>query len=113
MDRARIRSLLRERRELTKELTSLSFVIRGSYFERFSTCSRPNCACHEGKRHGPRAYVSVVRGRSQKQHYVPKDQVDTVREGIRQYQRLLEIVDRVTAINLELMRGGVLDDSAP
>jgi hypothetical protein len=36
-----------------------------------------------------------------------------VGEGIRQYHRLLAIVDRVTAINLELMKGGVLDEPDP
>jgi hypothetical protein len=36
-----------------------------------------------------------------------------VGKGIRQYHRLVAIVDRVTAINLELMRRGVLDEPDP
>lgn len=106
----RIQSLLRERRELLQELSALSLLVRGSLFERFSTCSRPNCACHRGRRHGPRTYVAVTQGKRQRQHYVPQGQVAAVQEGVRQFRRLLAIADRVTAINRELMRTGVLHE---
>jgi hypothetical protein len=113
LTRANIRALRRERRRLQAELGSLSRVIRGSFVERFSTCSRPRCSCHAGQRHGPRFYVAVTQRRSQRQHYVPQRQVDAVREGIAQYHCILEILDRLTAINLQLMRGGVLDEPDP
>ena len=99
----------RERKRLLGELSEISLVLRGSYLERFSTCSRPGCSCHEGKRHGPRSYVVVTRDKVQRQVYVPQGQVEVVRRGIAGYHRLLEIVDRITSINLELMRGGVLE----
>ncbi len=100
----------REREELLGEIPHLFRLIHGSYFERYSTCSRKNCACHEGKRHGPRAYVSrTIKGRP-RQYYVPRDQEKAAREGIEQYHRLLQIADRITGINLELMRGGRLDE---
>ena len=109
----KINTLRRERRRLLEELPTLVRVLRASYFERFSTCSRPSCPCHRGQRHGPRAYVAVTTGSRQRQHYVPRSQQLAVGEGIRQYHRLLAVVDRLPAINLELMRGGVLDDPAP
>jgi hypothetical protein len=104
--------LKRHRHKLLEELPQLVRLLRGSFFERFSTCSRPACRCHQGQRHGPRAYVAVTAEKAQRQHYVPKSQVEAVRDGVRQFHRVLAIVDRVTAINLELMRGGALDDSA-
>jgi len=110
LSKAKIGALRRERRRLLTELTSLSRVIRGSFVERFSTCSRPACACHAGRRHGPRFYVAVTRRRTQRQHYVARRQVEAVRDGIAQYHRLLGILDHLTAINLQLMRGGVLDE---
>jgi len=106
LKKTRMKALRRERRKLLDELASLSRLIRGSFVERFSTCSRPRCACHAGRRHGPRFYVAVTQRRAQRQHYVPQQQVDAVREGIAQYHRLLDILDRLTAINLQLMRGG-------
>jgi hypothetical protein len=105
------KTLLRERQKLLSELSRLSLIIHGSYFERYSTCSRPECACHKGKRHGPRAYVA---GRAQgkpKQHYIRKGQVSAVQKGIEQYHRMLEIADRISDINLELARAGRLDET--
>jgi hypothetical protein len=55
--------------------------------------------------------VVVTEQKVQKQHYVPKEQVKAVQEGIRQYRRLLEIVLEVTRINLELMRRSALKET--
>ena len=112
--RSRIQSvaLLQQRRQkLLGKAASLWLLICGSCFERFSTCSRPQCTCHKGQRHGPRTYVVVREQKTQKQHYVPREQVKTVEKGIRQYHRLLEIVSEVTRINLELMRRSALNET--
>lgn len=100
----------RERQRLLSDLSRLTKLIRGSFFERFSTCARPTCACHQGERHGPRGYVTAREGQRQRQYYVPQSQTDAVRHGIQQYQQLMEIVDRISSINLELMQGGTLDE---
>lgn len=111
LNEKKVRKLTSERKGLLEELSTLSLLMHGSYFERYSTCSRPNCSCHKGNRHGPRAYISQQRRESSpRQHYVPKAQVDAVREGVSQYHRMLEIADRITAINLELMRAGLLEE---
>jgi hypothetical protein len=108
----RVRKALRLRRALLAELRSLAGLIRGSYFERFSTCRRPGCPCHAGRRHGPRGYVAVSKAGLPRQHYVRQSQVAAVRAGIAQFQRLLAIAEELTAINLALMREGALDESA-
>jgi hypothetical protein len=106
------RSLIKEKQKLLKELGQLSFLIHGSFFERYSTCSRPGCACHKGERHGPRAYVAGRPGGKPRQHYIRKSQVGVVQEGIEQYRRMLQIADRISEINLELARAGKLDASS-
>ncbi len=108
----KIKVLQRQRQKLLQQLSSFPLLIRGSVFERFSTCSRPHCACHKGKRHGPRAYVAVTRGKAQRQHYIPKSQCKAVRRGIKQYHRVRQILDLVTEINLQLMRQDALDEDA-
>ena len=108
--KAIVRKLCRQRQKLLDELPSLAGMIKGSLFERFSTCSRPNCACHEGKRHGPRCYLSITEGLTQRQRYVRKRDVAAVRTGVQQYHRTLEIAQRITAINIELMREGAHDE---
>jgi len=104
-------ALIKERGELLQELSTFSSLISGSYFERYSTCSRPTCSCHQGKRHGPRAYLSLTVGKKQRQIYLSKDQATRVRAGIEQYRRLREIVERISLINLQLMREGGINES--
>lgn len=111
LSRSRIGALRRERTRLLLELTELSLMVRGCYLERYSTCSRLGCKCHRGRRHGPRAYVVVTRNKVQRQVYVPQGQVEAVRTGVEQYHRLLKVVERISTINLELMRGGELNVS--
>lgn len=105
-------SLLRERQRLLSELSQLSLLIHGSYFERYSTCSRPECACHQGERHGPRAYVAGRAEGKPRQHYIRRSQVRAVQKGVDQYRRMLEIADRISDINLELARAGRLDEES-
>lgn len=102
-------TLRRERERLVRELAKMGRLIRGSLFQRFSTCSRSGCACHEGQRHGPRTYLSVSAGRKQRQIYVPADQVDSARQAVQQYHRLVALVERISHINLQLFKRGVRD----
>jgi len=105
------RKLLQKRQRLLAQITELNLLLNASYLERFSTCVRPQCECHKGKKHGPRAYLSVYREKRQRQVYVPQPQHDTVQLGLRQYQQLQEIVKAITDINLQLMRAGRLSET--
>jgi len=93
-----------ERSRLLEELASFSQVLHGSWVERYSVCSRSNCKCRKGERHGPRRYLIVNENGKQRQKYVPNAQVEAVRRGIAQHNRLKEIVDRITQINVTLIR---------
>ena len=107
----RAATLRRERERLVAQLSEFSQVLHGSYLERFSTCSRAGCICHGGRRHGPRAYVVVRAGKTQRQHYIPQRQIEAVRKAIARYHRLMALVDRISTINLQLMRGGLLHEA--
>lgn len=111
MSNVNIEKLLQERDKLSKELGSLSKLLRGSWVERYSLCSRPHCKCHKGERHGPRRYLVVNEGGRQKQKYIPNAQVDAVRRGIEQHKRLQEIVNRITQINIHLIRERIYDQN--
>lgn len=99
-----LKKLLDERFRLLAELGTLSHMLHGSWVERFSICSRPNCRCHSGQRHGPRHYLVVYEGGRQRQKYVPNSQVDAAQAGMAEHSRVREIVDRITQINLALMK---------
>jgi hypothetical protein len=101
---ARKEKLLEERSTLLKELGTLSHLLRGSWVQRYSVCSRVGCKCHNGERHGPRHYLVINTGRHQRQRYVANSQVKLALEGLAQYRRLQEIIGRITQLNLSLMK---------
>jgi hypothetical protein len=103
------KKLLKERAQLLAELGSLSRLLHGSWVERYSVCSRADCKCRRGERHGPRRYLVVNEDGRQRQKYVQNSQVDVALKGLSQYRRLQEIVGRITQINLALMKE--VDDS--
>jgi hypothetical protein len=105
-----LKKLIDERESLLAELSSLSRILHGSWVERYSTCSRPDCICRHGERHGPRRYLVVNIDGRQRQKYIPNNKVGNALKGIEQYRRLREIIDRITMINLTLMRKGGGDD---
>ena len=105
-----LKKLLDERARLLAELGSLPHMLHGSWVERFSVCARPGCRCHSGARHGPRHYLVVSAGGRQRQKYVPNSQVDAARTGLAEYRRVREIVDRITQINLALMKEDAYED---
>jgi hypothetical protein len=104
VSRARKDKLLEERSTLLKELGSLSHLLRGSWVQRYSVCSRVGCKCHTGERHGPRHYLVINTGGHQRQRYVANSQVKLALEGLAQYRRVQEIIDRITQLNLTLMK---------
>jgi len=108
---AKARKLIAKRQRLLGKLAALILVTHGSYLERFSTCARDKCACHQGKKHGPRAYVVIYRDGRQRQVYVPRSQLRAVRKGVRQHERALDLLRQVTDVNLKLMRDGLLEES--
>jgi hypothetical protein len=97
---------LDERARLLLELATLSRLLQGSWVERYSVCSRVNCKCHSGDRHGPRHYLVVNEDGQQRPKYVPNSQVEAAMEGLEQYRRLREITERITQLNLALMKEG-------
>ena len=107
----KVETLLEERSQLLLLLSSQASLMRGTWVERYSTCSRPNCECHTGKRHGPRYYLAITQGGKQRQIYVRRSQENTVREEIRQSQEVDRILNQITQINIALMREGFFDDS--
>lgn len=98
------KKLIEERSGLLKELASLQGILHGSLVERYTVCSRPNCKCHQGDRHGPmRCLVVNVNGK-QRQKYIPNKKVGEAMSGLKQYRRLQEIISRITMLNLQLFK---------
>ena len=98
------KGLRKERAGLLGELATLSRLLHGSWVERYSVCSRADCPCRRGERHGPRHYLVVNEAGHQRQKYVANSQVEAAMAGLAQHRRLRQIVDRITQLNLALMK---------
>jgi len=105
MSSEELQNLLSERDNLLIELSSLSCIVHASIFEKYDVCSRPGCKCHKGEKHGPHACFKVSVGGRQFQKYIPKGKREQAEEAVSQYRRALQIIDRLTAINLKLICG--------
>ena len=93
-----------KRDALLAEMASLRGLLNGSLVQRYSTCPRMNCACHTGRRHGPRLYLAATGEGGQRQTYIPAALAERAAEGVAQGRRLRAIVRELTALNLALMR---------
>ena len=101
-----MKDLEKRRDDLLIELSSLKQALHGSWVERYSVCSKENCKCKKGKKHGPRRYLVINENGKQKQKYIPNSQVIEVQNGVKDYKRMQCIIMEITKINLELIRGG-------
>lgn len=105
-----MKKLIEERKKLLDELSTLDQLLHGSWLERYSTCSREKCKCHRGELHGPRYYLVVNENGRQKQKYISIKQKQAARAGVKQGERMLEIVKAITQINLQLIKEGDYND---
>jgi hypothetical protein len=96
--------LVKRRQRLLGKLPPLDEALRGSLVQRAVRCGKPSCRCARGELHAA-VYLSVThRGGRTEQISVPSHLVAQVRDGIRVYAKWWEILEKVSAINRELLR---------
>jgi len=100
---------LRQRKAaLRRQLSIPPQFLRASFVERFTTCGKANCACAQGRRHGPFYYLAIglVPGHVRKFLLKSEAQQQQGRDGVHAYQRLWEGLEELSQINAELLRRG-------
>lgn len=105
----------RERRELTRDLPPIEQVLRASLFERAVRCGKASCHCADPEDPGhPTTYVSLAlpEGKTS-QVSLPRKLVPVAEAWIDNYRRWLEAVERISALNHELLRGRWVELPAP
>lgn len=110
MSNINLQKLLERRKQLVNELSQYPGLLRGTWVERYTVCSRPNCKCHSGEKHGPRYHVAVMEDGKQKQHYVRLENKELALFGLMQNEIIENILQEITKINLELMKEGIYGD---
>ena len=97
---------LRQRRQgLANQLPPVTETLRGSLVERYVTCGNPACKCARGERHGPVWYLTVTLGPGKTTGgIVASDKVEQVRRWVQNYQKVKDHLEKISAINRELLR---------
>jgi|SRR5919198_336502 hypothetical protein len=97
---------LRQRRQgLANQLPPVTETLRGSLVERYVTCGNPACKCAKGERHGPVWYLTVTLGPGRTTGgIVASDKIEQVRSWVQNYQKVKDHLEKISAINRELLR---------
>jgi len=103
-NKARELKIRKQRVNVADGMTADGEIIKGSLIERFTVCRRPGCRCMKGKKHGPYLYISVFDGKQPRQVYVPVSMHAEARKWLRNGKKLSEAVNRLTQLNVELLR---------
>jgi hypothetical protein len=97
--------LERRRAALLARLHALPNLMRGSVYERARKCGRATCACAGGGPKHPTRQLTVTLGRRTHTRYVRRGDLQRVRAWTATYQKLWALVEALTVVNLELLRG--------
>ena len=97
---------LRSRRDrLAADLPRAAQFLAGSLVEQRRRCGKEGCRCTRGELHGPYIYLSVA-GRMV---YVPATLAGAVRSRLEVSARLRQVLEEISAVNLELLARRELD----
>ncbi len=97
-------TLLAQRQRAVHKLPPIEEVLRGSVLERSVRCGQPHCRCASGERHTATVLTVSFPGGRTEQMSLPATVVRTVRSWVANYQRWWEIIEKVSAINRDLLR---------
>ncbi|MHB8521181.1 MAG: DUF6788 family protein [Limisphaerales bacterium] len=91
-----------------RQLAVPAHFLRASYAERFTTCGKTNCACAQGRKHGPFYYLAsgLAPGHVLKFLLKTPAQQRSGQQGVAAYQQLWEGLEELSQINAELLRRG-------
>ncbi len=102
-ERDRLR-LERQRDAVIAQLRGLGNLMRGTVVEVGVKCGRPGCAWEQGEKHR-KIHLSVnLRGRT-RGGYRGRERAAAVAPLLAEYARAWRLINELTAVNLELLRG--------
>jgi hypothetical protein len=104
MDANRETQLEVEIGKVKEELAGLGDLRPGSLSTQFNVCGSPNCKCKADppQKHGPYFQVSFTRKGKGSTKFVKEDDLPTIREQLRNYERMKELVDQWIELSMEL-----------
>ena len=106
MQTQKIRRLNKEKQKVASQSPPFTEVLRGTFIKCYAECIRPNCKCHQAKRyrHGPYYRVSYGKGKQMHHIYVPLAWKEKAKEWTRNYQKVWEGIEKISALNIKLLK---------
>jgi len=92
--------------KIKEEIAALGDLRPGALSRQYNVCGNPKCRCKADPpaKHGPYYQLSYTwRGKSTTR-FVKKDDLAKVKEQVRNYRRLRQLVDRWVALSMEISR---------
>ena len=98
------KDLERQRDALIEQFHGLGNLMRGTLTRARVKCGRKGCECEDGWKHEKVHLLLNFRGRT-RTRYVGREREPEVAALLSEYQRGWQIIEELTAVNLELLRG--------
>jgi len=99
-----LQELEHQRDALIDNLRGLGNLMRGTLSRARVKCGREGCECEDGFKHEKVHLLLSFRGRT-RTRYVSQEREPEVAALLSEYQRARKIIEELTAVNLELLRG--------
>ena len=100
----RIQTLERRIEKITTQLAQLGDLRIGSLSEQYNVCGRAGCRCKASPpiKHGPYHQLSFTRKGKSSTRFVRRGELTTVKQQLRNYEKLRKLVDQWITLGTEL-----------
>ena len=98
--------LREDKQRAARRMPDTAEIIKGTLIAVERVCGKPNCRCQKGAKHACLCLSQYVNGRS-RMVYIPKTMEKRVRQCVENYQRIKACIQRLSEINLELIKRGI------
>lgn len=98
-------SMTRKVETLQKQLGQVGSAMRGSIVKLGTKCGNPKCKCARGEKH-QQYYFSLTKDKRTKLIFLGNKRLDLAQRYVDNYKRIVDIIEEMTAINMELLRAG-------
>jgi Family of unknown function (DUF6788) len=91
---------------LKQAIVRLGDLRPGKLSQQYNVCGKADCRCKADppQKHGPYYQLSFTRNGKSSTQFVRKEDLPVVRQQLRNYQRLRELIDRWITLGMELSR---------
>lgn len=102
--RSKLSAAERNFRSRIAQLASGQWFLRGTLSERSGKCGKPNCRCTRGELHKS-LYLVQSQGGKFRQICVPRAWQERVRQAVKDYHRMQELIEEVSQLEWKRLQG--------